>query len=572
MRKLKLLITIFACLFLIGTMCACDEEQNNNQDVPSSGDVQTPEQTPEKTPEKTPSTGSTVDVSKATLTNEELEYTGEPLAIVVKNLPGGVSVDYVYTKDGVEVTEMVEIGEYEVTATIKDKETKEVLTTLTATLTIKEREVVDEIKDDLEASIELTYGTTYKPFSLDPQNNTQLVAAIDIMASETIYFVLAGEDTPLNFFDLDSESIEVAKKVDNTVCISEPGSYDLIMTFPEGSIVPTVLVRASLDDGTLYLRGSMNEYAVLDEYKFVVDEENNTASYEIELAVNDEFTLGSYYYKVQFSYDPYFTFMPVFSAGGAFGTDVKVIVAGTYKFVVDLTNNALTIYKDGEQVIQDREMLYIRGTMNNWDTSTALVKNNGVATIEIELAKDAEFKIADGGWGVQYDYSYFGGVDEFVNGAENGNIKVAVAGKYKFELNLENKTLTVYKDGNKIIDNVSLSGPQAGDSRFQLIINGDKENPIDLFYKGQADVDGVSHEEHFATNVVLNVGDVITLHDTSSGAYWIVSNLNPYSNQNTGNAFEANAAGIKCVVAGTYDVYVQFAMNNDKIYIGPAGA
>lgn len=468
MKKIKIFIMIFAFFFLFATLTACSEEQNNNQTP--VGDVNTPNVPTKDEPTQDNPTNNvpTVDVEKVTLTDATVEYTGEAIALLVKNLPGGVSVDYSYTLNDEEVTEMVEVGVYTVTAVIKDNNTGDELKTLTATLTIKEREVRDEIPNDLEEAIELTYSTTYKPFVPNPDDATQLIAAgLELYASETIYFLLAGKTTPLNFLDFDAEnSVEAASLVENTIVISEPGTYDVIMTFPEGSIVPTILVRAGKDSSEFYFRGTMNDYGTSDEYKFVVDTETNTASYEIALAVGDVFKVGNYYWSVAFDYNPHFTYMPAFSVGGEFETDVKVNEAGTYKFVVDLQTKTISTYKDGELLIQDREQLFFRGSMNNWDTSAALVKKNGVASIELALAVGDIFKIADVNWteGTVYAYEFFQSASEqFELGTENSNVVVKQAGTYRFEITLEDKALTVYKDNVKIIDKaVSSRGNATG--------------------------------------------------------------------------------------------------------------
>ena len=217
---------------------------------------------------------------------------------------------------------MIEIGVYDVTAVIKDNKTGKELRTLTAKLTIKEREVYDEMPDDLESNVELTYGTTYKSFVKNPDNENELIAAgIQIWAPEKIYFVLGGQNIPLNFLELDTNSLSGVKLVDNTVVIEKAGTYDVIMTFPEGSLVPLILVREGTDSSQFYFRGSMNDYQTSDEYLFNVDEETNSATYEITLDLNDTFKIANYYYSVEFIYSPYFKYLNNFTVGGEFNTD-----------------------------------------------------------------------------------------------------------------------------------------------------------------------------------------------------------------------------------------------------------
>ena len=110
MKTIRTFIAIFISLFLVTATTACNDQTDDNS--------------------------GSVDVNKVTFTDETLEYTGEPLAITVKNLPGGVKVDYTYSLNGEEVSQMIEIGVYDVTAVIKDNKTGKELRTLTAKLTI----------------------------------------------------------------------------------------------------------------------------------------------------------------------------------------------------------------------------------------------------------------------------------------------------------------------------------------------------------------------------------------------------------------------------------------------------
>ena len=80
MKMIRIFIAIFVSIFLVTMTVACNNEETNDDT-------------------------NSVNVDKATFTDETLEYTGEPLAIVVKNLPGGVKVDYTYSLNGEEVSQ-----------------------------------------------------------------------------------------------------------------------------------------------------------------------------------------------------------------------------------------------------------------------------------------------------------------------------------------------------------------------------------------------------------------------------------------------------------------------------------
>ena len=536
MKTIRTFIAIFISLFLVTATTACNDQTDDNS--------------------------GSVDVNKVTFTDETLEYTGEPLAITVKNLPGGVKVDYTYSLNGEEVSQMIEIGVYDVTAVIKDNKTGKELRTLTAKLTIKEREVYDEIPDDLESNIELTYGTTYKSFVKNPDNENELIAAgIQIWATEKIYFVLGGQNKPLNFLELDKNSVSGVKLVDNTVVIEKAGSYDVIMTFPEGSLVPLILVREGTDSGQFYFRGSMNDYQTSDEYLFNVDEETNTASYEITLALNDTFKIANYYYSVEFNYNPYFKYLNNFTVGGEFNTDPKVVVAGNYKFVIDLETKALTVYCDGVKLEEDRTPnLYLRGSMNNWEAVTKLTRttegNNLIASIETELAVGDEFKIADDSYDVQFDYNSFSHGSSHFEASTDGynNVKVKVAGLYKITINLTTKAVTVVVDGVTLFENkVASSGGGGGTTDTPSVPSG-----TDLYLRGSVNNWDTSTKLTIKDNVAFityefESGDIFKIADAS----WTNSCTfgYPYFAAGTGYFSEGTEYGNVVVdQAGTYEI------------------
>ena len=213
MKKIKFIITMFICMFALIGLSACnmdsisgalgdlgldipgltddnntnDDNTGNNSDNGNNDDNGNNSDTGNNG--NTGNNGdviedSSIDLSKITFEDQTFEYTGEALGITVKNLPGTVKVSYSYTQNGKEVEEMVEIGVYEVKAVIYNKSTGNELKTLTAKLTIKAKEVFDEIKDDANANIKLTFGTTYIQLMKNPDDETQLIAAgLDLYAT-----------------------------------------------------------------------------------------------------------------------------------------------------------------------------------------------------------------------------------------------------------------------------------------------------------------------------------------------------------------------------------------------------
>lgn len=576
MKKIKTFLLILVCLFSFATLVACGEEENNQNDntqqTPGENDNKTPEQTPDNggnnDDEKTP-VGSTIDVSGVTLEESyTFEYTGKPLAVMPENLPEGVKVKFTYTCEGEEVTEMVKKGVYEIVAVVIDKATGEELKTLTSTLTIAPKTEVDELPNDLEEKLQLTYTTHYSNFIQNPDDATQLIAAgLELMTSENIYIVIEGKDEPLNFLRLDEESVECAYIEENYLVISEAGTYDVILYLAEGDFVPTLLVREGADSSQFYLRGTMNDYAASEEYLFVIDEATNTASYEIELAVGDVFKIANYYYSVAYDYNPYFMYLAGFAMGGEFNTDVKVSVAGMYKFVINLQNKVLTVYRDNVELVEDRDILFLRGEMNNYDLSLPFSKEDGVLTIEYAFEVNDVFAIGNADWSSQYAYNpFFSGMTEYftAGGGYGTDIKVLVAGNYKLVVTPAEGKVVVYKDGNEIGTGTgSSSGGSQGTASYALIIthaDGTQTmvnlTPVDEF-------EGFS--QHFGDNVQLTEGDVITLYDVNNKVSWAEDTLSPYGQYKN---FLAGSNGITCKVSGTYDFYVKFKWEADEIYIG----
>ena len=342
-------------------------------------------------------------------------------------------------------------------------------------------------------------------------------------------------------------------------------------------MVPVLLVREGADARELYFRGTMNNYEVSEdseEYKFVVNEETNVATYEIELAVGDVFLISNYYYSIKFDFNPHFAYFFNFTSGGEYGTDVKVTVAGTYKFEVNLANKALTVYCDGTKLEEDRTpSLYIRGTMNNWDASTALSKKKVGSDVIAYITKDLNigdvFKIADDSWGVQYDYGFFKtATANFKEGGENGNIEVVKDGTYTIEVNTNTSTVTVYFNDQVIIENQGSSnggGNGSGSTseyKYQLVINGSTK--IDLVYDGPWNYDS-SFTQYYALGVQLKAGDIITLYDVTNDAAWVLTIIDPAS---MGGMNAQAGVGIIVGETGTYNIYIKMKYEQDNIYFG----
>ena len=134
-----------------------------------------------------------------------------------------------------------------------------------------------------------------------------------------------------------------------------------------------------------------------------------------------------------------------------------------------------------------------------------------------------------------------------------------------YTLLLAARGVAVFTCGNEpYVDTTNGSGPDLS-TKYNLVVNGSVYYGLE--HKGDAWVDGVKHDEYYATGITLNAGDVVTLYDTENDAHWAITNVNPWSSGNP----VGSSTGISIGVAGDYDIYVQFLFENDKIYFGPAG-
>jgi hypothetical protein len=235
----------------------------------------------------------------------------------------------------------------------------------------------------------------------------------------------------------------------------------------------------SVPSGTvLYLRGSVNNWDT--STKLTV--KDNVASITYEFKSGDIFKIAdaSWTNSCTFGY-PYFSAgTGYFSEGTEYG-NVVVDQAGTYEISLDLTTYKMTVKKDGEVIIAGSSSnpggnggstepttidLYLRGSMNEWGTANKLTVNGDIASITIELAVDAEFKIAKEDWSVQYNASHFSGYAQFASIGDQ-NILVKEAGEYTFEINLKTNEIKVSKDG-EVLSKEQSSQPSEGQITLYL--------------------------------------------------------------------------------------------------------
>ena len=92
--------------------------------------------------------------------------------------------------------------------------------------------------------------------------------------------------------------------------------------------------------------------------------------------------------------------------------------------------------------------LYIRGSHNNWGTDSRFTLDaNGNSVITVTLSAGVQFKIANGNWSydINYTNTVFQSDSNFDWGTDNNNVKVVTAGTYTFTVTPDG-TLTIEKN------------------------------------------------------------------------------------------------------------------------------
>ena len=104
---------------------------------------------------------------------------------------------------------------------------------------------------------------------------------------------------------------------------------------------------------------------------------------------------------------------------------------------------------------------------------------------------------------------------------------------------------------------------------FALLFNG--TNYVSLVSLGD-EKDYQGRDQYAAKGVAISEGQVFKCYNSAGGAIWVEKVLEPYGVCDPAGAvaFEATDDGIKCLISGTYDIYVKMKWEDNTIYIGPA--
>ena len=228
--------------------------------------------------------------------------------------------------------------------------------------------------------------------------------------------------------------------------------------------------------------------------------------------------------------------------------DIALDVVNPYYYGINTTGfaskeAALEAYA-AEQVSPN--VYYLRGDMNNWDTSKPLTVNGDVASIEVHISKGQGFKVACASW----DDKWFGDA--------NG------------------QNLTVEKSGLYLVSIINY-GSENEELKIELVKEDEDQTPVEVVYyivggfNGWAVADAnyvmVADSEnagfYVIKNVELTANQTLKVIEVSEGTIW-----NGYTNfkgDTNLNVSRDNDDNIVLVDAGTYNI--SFKPEGREIYI-----
>ena len=263
------------------------------------------------------------------------------------------------------------------------------------------------------------------------------------------FFVLEGNEQYIFPYPRTFESLVVpggaSLQCEPPLILNEAGDECI-----EDPSIPDVFTPG---DTELYLRGSMNEWAGGDDYKFVYYDNVYTFTTHLDPSVDAyEFKIADADWSASTSF------------GAASGEEEVVIGEGKTLTVVDGQNIKFTTAEGGSfqfsfdatdpeapvlsvtEVLYSRTM-YVKGTINGWSNTTPMTyQGNNIYTIDYALeAADHEFKIADANWTEDTNFGAAEGDEQlqidtpkslvFGEGvAMNIKMTIAEAGNYRFTL------------------------------------------------------------------------------------------------------------------------------------------
>lgn len=238
--------------------------------------------------------------------------------------------------------------------------------------------------------------------------------------------------------------------------------------------------------------------------------------------------------------------------------------------------------------------VYIIGDFNNWgkyntlNDSSYKVKDGSISISNIEKDESYEYMFVQKIEGATYTYNFnMSQVDsdgnQIVGYTSDGHLisQYCVSqsdSKFSFvasEGGNFTSTVTTWKDaiyGTQIEvqdPNKTYDVPTSG---YNLCVSpvSDPENVYYIPLEARTDTDGEGRQQYAAYAVTLEMGDAFTIYDGNSNIGWAETNLEPFG---AGTAFAVSSKlGVCALEAGTYDIYVKLAYENNRIYIEKTGS
>ena len=238
--------------------------------------------------------------------------------------------------------------------------------------------------------------------------------------------------------------------------------------------------------------------------------------------------------------------------------------------------------------------VYIIGDFNNWGKFNTLndssyeVKNGSISISNIEIGESYEYMFVQRIEGATYTYNFnMSQVDsegnQIVGYTSDGNLisQYCISqsdDKFSFiasEGGNFTSTVTTWKDaiyGGQIEvqdPNKTYDVPTSG---YNLCVSP-VSDPLNVYYiplEARTDTDGEGRQQYAAYAVTLEKDDAFTIYDGNSNIGWAETNLEQFG---AGTAFVVSSKlGVCALEAGTYDIYVKLAYENNRIYIEKTGS
>ena len=238
--------------------------------------------------------------------------------------------------------------------------------------------------------------------------------------------------------------------------------------------------------------------------------------------------------------------------------------------------------------------IYIIGDFNNWGkfntlNDTSYRVNNGVVSLSnIENGVNYEYmfvqKIQDATYTYNFNMSQVDSEGNQVIGYTKDGQLISqycisqADSKFSFvasEGASVTSVVTSWKDA-LFGETIEVSDPNKSydvpTSGYNLCVSP-ASDPANVYYiplEARTDVDGEGRQQYAAYNVVLEEGDAFTIYDGNNNTGWAETSVETYG---AGSLFAVNTKlGVCALEAGTYDIYVKLAYENNRIYIEKSGS